>query len=77
MGTNSNVCKFYRGKADRGVSLLFWIGLKQELAVVQSPEWKFKANIAKNSIFEESQGQIFTRFVSKMAKNLLFSRTLL
>ena len=26
---------------------------KQEVVVVQIPEWKFKANIARNAIFQE------------------------
>ena len=26
--------------------------LKQEVMVVQTPEWKFKANIAKNTTFQ-------------------------
>ena len=27
--------------------------LKQEVVVVQTPEWKFKANIARNATFQE------------------------
>ena len=33
--------------------------LKQEVVVVQTPEWKFKANIARNATFQGRQDQIF------------------
>ena len=48
--------------------------LKQKVVVVQTPEWKFKANIARNTTFEGLWGKIFPRFGWKMAKNWLFSR---
>ena len=43
--------------------------LKQKALVIQTPEWVFKANIARNAILERHQGQIFAQFGSKMAKN--------
>ena len=39
--------------------------------VVQTCEWKFKANIARSATFEGHWGQIFARIVSKMAKKLI------
>ena len=43
--------------------------LKQEAVVIQTPEWKFKANIAKNATFEGCYGPIFARYGSEMAKS--------
>ena len=40
--------------------------LKQNVVVVQTPKWEFKANVTRNATFEERQ--IFARFGSKMAK---------
>ena len=48
--------------------------LKQNLVVVQTPEWKSKANIAINVTFEVFYDRIFARFGSQMAKSWLFSR---
>ena len=42
--------------------------LKQEIVVAQTPEWKVKVNIARNTRFEGRQGQIFALFESKIAK---------
>ena len=47
--------------------------LKQKVVVVQTPEWKFKANLARNIIFEGCLGPNFDPIESKMAKNR-FSR---
>ena len=33
--------------------------LKQEVVVIQTPEWKFKANIARNVMFQGCWDQIF------------------
>ena len=33
--------------------------LKQDAVVVQTPEWKFKANIGRNATYELRLGQIF------------------
>ena len=43
--------------------------LKQEVVVVQIPEQKFKANIARNATFQGYQDQIFAQIGSKIAKN--------
>ena len=43
--------------------------LKQDVVVVQMPEWTFKANIARNTTFQGRQVQIFARLGSKIAKN--------
>ena len=36
--------------------------LKQEVVVIETPEWKFNANIDRNAIFEGCYGQIFAQF---------------
>ena len=43
--------------------------LNQKVLVLQTPEWKFKANIARNATFEGRQGQIFAKLELKIAKN--------
>ena len=43
--------------------------LQQKEVVLQTPEWNFKANVARNDIFEEYYGQFFAQFGSNMAKN--------
>ena len=46
--------------------------LKQDLVVVKPPEWTFMAAIARNAKFKGCKWmQIFARFGSKMAKNLI------
>ena len=42
--------------------------LKQKALVVQIPEWKCKANIARNATFEGRLGPNFCPVWSKMAK---------
>ena len=43
--------------------------LKQKEEVVQTPEQKFKENIARNATFEGYQSQTFAQIMSKIAKN--------
>ena len=43
--------------------------LKQKIVVAQTPEWKFKANIARNVTFEGCLGPYFCPIWVKMAKN--------
>ena len=42
--------------------------------VVQTPEWKFKANIARNATLEGRYEQIFAQFGSKVAQGCFFLR---
>ena len=47
--------------------ILYWeYLLKQEVVVVQTSEWKFKANIARNTIFE---GNFRSNFILIWVKN--------
>ena len=48
-----------------------WFLWKQKEMVVQTPEWKFKANVARNATFEGHLGQIFVQLESKIAKKLI------
>ena len=41
---------------------------KNIVVVVQTPEWKFTVNIARNTTFEGGLGESFAQFGSKMAK---------
>ena len=41
--------------------------------VIEIPDWKFKANIARNTIFEGNYDEIFVNFGSKIAKSDYFS----
>ena len=45
--------------------------LKQKVAVVQTPEWKFKANIARNATFEGCLGPTFCQIWVRSGKKLI------
>ena len=52
--------------------ILYWeYLLKQEVVVVQTSEWKFKANIARNTIFEGHFGSNFILIWVKNGKKLI------
>ena len=40
--------------------------------VIEIPEWKFKVKLARNTIFEGNQDEIFAHFGSKIAKSDYF-----
>ena len=41
--------------------------------VKETLEWKFKATIARSTMFEGHLGQIFAQFESKMVKKIIFN----
>ena len=45
--------------------------LKQKIVVAQTPEWKFKANIARNATFEGCLGPNFCLIWVKNGKKLI------
>ena len=45
--------------------------LKQKIVVAQTPEWKFKANIARNATFEGCLGPNFCPIWDKNGKKLI------
>ena len=45
---------------------------KQKLLVIEIPEWKLKAKLARNTIFKVNQDNIFGHFRSKIAKSYYF-----
>ena len=49
--------------------------LKQEVVVVQTPEWKFKANIARNATFEGCLGPNFCQIWVKNGKKLIIFKS--
>ena len=40
--------------------------------VIKIPEWKLKAKLARNTVFEGNQDEIFAHFVSKIVKGDYF-----
>ena len=45
---------------------------KQEVVVIKIPEWKLKAKLARNTIFEGNRDEIFWSFCVKNSKRWLF-----
>ena len=55
----------------------FWyfawgIHLQVRISVIEIPEWKSKAKLARTIIFEENHDDVFAHFGSKIAKKWLF-----
>ena len=46
---------------------------KQKVVVIEIPEWKLKAKLAKDTIFQENLDKIFAHFGSKIAKTDYFN----